>query len=77
MTVKEYLMNNVRGRVRDWLWKEINKEIDAAENKAAEKGKPFGDEVKYKITYEKTKEIYEKYKSFVEEMENYGEDILR
>lgn len=69
MNVKELLFDNVRGRIRNLIWNEVDKGIDVAENNAAQKGKPFDDVDRIKTLYKITKQEYKKYESLLKEME--------
>lgn len=69
MNVKELLLDNVRGRVRNLIWNEVDSAMDGASDEAAQKGKPFDDLEKIKTLYNKTKEIYKKYEPLLKEME--------
>ncbi len=65
MTVKEFLFNNVRGRVRGILWANIINEFDAANEK-----EPLSEAKQIRTLYNITKRFYKKYEPLIKEMDN-------
>ena len=71
MNVKELLLDNVRGRVREMLWNNVKKDLSAEEKRNL----TLTDEGRIKFLYERSKYWYEEYEPLLKEMEGTGKKV--